>query len=87
MYCIQYLFKGIVECEPHIAPCLFDISQDPCERENVASSNQDIVVRIISILEMYNLALPNNKPDDPRGYPIHWNFTWVNWMDYLSQPE
>ncbi|KAB7494009.1 Arylsulfatase J [Armadillidium nasatum] len=38
-------------------------------------------------LQFYNSTAipPGNQPEDPRGNPIFWNNTWINWFDYIDQ--
>ncbi|XP_054267832.1 arylsulfatase B-like isoform X2 [Macrosteles quadrilineatus] len=70
-------------CKPHLSPCLFNLLEDPCEKRNIAAEFPETVNQLMSILQSYQPVAPNNRPEDPRSYPIHWNNTWTNWLDFL----
>ncbi|XP_046660698.1 arylsulfatase B-like isoform X2 [Homalodisca vitripennis] len=71
------------ECKPHIAPCLFNIVEDPCEYHNLAAERPDVVNDLIELLKSYHPVPINNKPEDPRSFPSNWNNTWTTWMDFV----
>ncbi|XP_065206165.1 arylsulfatase B-like [Planococcus citri] len=65
--------------------CLFDVSLDPCEENNLAAKYPDVLANMTKIMSKYVPVAPLNKPIDLRADPIRWNRTWVNWMDYVSE--
>ena len=73
-------------CQGGKKPCLFNVVNDPCEYENVAAEQPDILARLLRRLQHYNQTAvpPLRKPSDPRANPIYWDYTWTNWMDYVS---
>jgi len=75
-------------CDPYNSPCLFDLSQDPCEFNNLAFEFPDILNRLISnIKELNATALePIRRYSYPEAAPQYWNNTWTNWKDHLD-PE
>uniref|UniRef100_A0A1B6EYZ5 Sulfatase N-terminal domain-containing protein n=1 Tax=Cuerna arida TaxID=1464854 RepID=A0A1B6EYZ5_9HEMI len=75
--------KDSSECQPHIAPCLFNIVEDPCEYHNLAAEQPDLVNDLVELLKSYHPVPINNKGVDPRSFPSHWNNTWTTWMDFV----
>jgi hypothetical protein len=69
-------------CRPWLAPCLFNITADPCEFENIADSRPDLVNLLSQRLEGYERSSrkPLNKPVDDAGLPYHHNWTWIPWV-------
>lgn len=65
------------------SPCLFDLTSDPCERKNIALSNQEVLATIETKLFQYRKeVLPaRNKPADLSADPKYWKGAWVNWKD------
>lgn len=72
------------QCNPSLAPCLFNLKDDPCETTNLANENPLIMKILEDALEQArNTAVPiNNIPRDPRADPALYNGTWTNWNDY-----
>ncbi len=72
-------------CRPLDEPCLFDVASDPCELDNVAAREPTVVRRMLALLNWYNATAlpPLNTPFDPMANPKYWNYTIVNWADYL----
>jgi hypothetical protein len=58
-----------VPCLANLAPCLFDIKNDPCEYTNIAQKYPDIVDFLLDKIAYYNKSsLPsNNLARDPRA--------------------
>lgn len=75
-----------VACNPLVAPCIFNIWHDPCERINLVTSHPDV----LEIMEMEitrfrkSAKEPRNKPSDPRSNPKNFNNTWTWWYDELG---
>ena len=67
-------------CDVAKAPCLYDISKDPCEYNNLASQMPDVVQKLLSKLNEYKKTMvkPINKPNDPKGNPVFHHGIWVN---------
>ncbi|XP_065078304.1 arylsulfatase B isoform X2 [Ochlerotatus camptorhynchus] len=70
-------------CDPKKSACLFNLLEDPCERNNVASEHADILEELREEVERYRVAAakPRNKPGDPRADPGLHNNTWTWWQD------
>lgn len=75
------------ECDLARAPCLFNITQDPCERINLAEQKSLEVMHFKQTIEKYRKSAvkPRNIPQDPSADPIKWNNTWTNWKDYENK--
>lgn len=73
-----------INCDPNVSPCLFDISNDPCELKNIANSQPKIMQSMLKRLEKFkSTAVPFiNIPLDPMADPALHNFAWTNWADY-----
>ncbi|XP_043286071.1 arylsulfatase B isoform X2 [Venturia canescens] len=71
-------------CRPTEEDCLFNVSLDPCEFNNVAKENPEMVRLLGEELKKWNATAikPSNKPLDPKGNPKLWNYTWTNFGDY-----
>lgn len=63
--------------------CLFDIQQDPCEYQNLAKHNQQILNITIDLLKQFKKEMiKQNIPDiDPNADPRYFNGYWDNWME------
>lgn len=75
---LNYTFN----CWPTEAPCLFDVVSDPCEYNNIASGNPQIVSSLLQRLFEYasHAVPPANKPNDPRGDPKYHGGVWGPWL-------
>lgn len=75
---------GPRQCDLQKAMCLFDVAVDPCELNNLAEVEPEIVARMFARLEEYRKSAvpPANLPLDPRGDPKYWNGTWTNFGDF-----
>lgn len=76
-------------CEPLKAPCLFNILKDPCERQNLASTQPSVVKQIAWSVEQFQKSAltPRNQPGDARANPKYFNGTWTWWYDELGIPD
>ncbi|XP_077515180.1 arylsulfatase B-like isoform X2 [Amblyomma americanum] len=70
-------------CDSTVAPCLFDIIEDPCEYHNIADEKPEVVQRLLSRLEYYEQTAvpPGNLEPDERSNPALHNNMWVPWGD------
>ena len=68
-------------CRPWLRACLFNVTADPCEYENLASGRPDVVKMMKKRLRFYrqHAVRPLNKPVDDAGLPYHHNWNWVPW--------
>jgi len=75
-------FNASTNCDPRVAPCLFNIAQDPCEYHNIAQQHSGLVVQMLTRLLQYEdtMVPPLNKDVDPAGNPKYHNGTWVPWV-------
>ena len=69
-------------CDPRVSPCLFHIPSDPCEYNNIAALNKDIVNEMLVRLFQYSVKMvpPLNTPVDPNGNPNKHGGVWVPWV-------
>ena len=69
-------------CDAQHKFCMFNITADPCEYNNIADQLPDDLELLRQRLEYYRKTAvpPRNKPNDPAGDPIHHNGTWVPWI-------
>ena len=69
-------------CHPKEAPCLFDLDQDPCEFNNLASGRPELVKELLGRLKLYEATAvpPRKEPEDPKGLPYYHNGNWVPWV-------
>ncbi|GBM48405.1 Arylsulfatase J [Araneus ventricosus] len=76
-------------CKPSKNPCLFNITDDPCEYKNIADQNPEVVAKMMDIINMYKAESmePQSKPSDPRSDPMCHDFLVVPWLDpeYYSE--
>ncbi|KAK2584631.1 hypothetical protein KPH14_006980 [Odynerus spinipes] len=73
-------------CKPLVAPCLFNVQQDPCEDNNLANKLPTILKKLQEEIKKLNAtAIPaGNLPWDDRANPELWDHTWNNFGDYVS---
>ncbi|KAH0535787.1 arylsulfatase B [Cotesia glomerata] len=76
----------LAKCRPLVKPCLFNIRSDPCEFNNLAEADNEMLVNLMDVLNKVNkTAVPPKKVDsDPRSKPSLWDHTWTNFGDYTS---
>ena len=70
-------------CRPWIADCLFDLTSDPCETNNIAASNPAMLQLLRDKLTVYNAThVPClARSYDPKSNPQLWQGWWVPWLD------
>ncbi|XP_078355623.1 arylsulfatase I-like [Oculina patagonica] len=70
-----------VDCDTDKFPCLFDISKDPCEYQNIAHTNLPVVRKLLyRIFEYQRRALPVWYPQrDPLADPALHGGSWGPW--------
>lgn len=71
------------ECNPLVAPCVFNIIDDPCETNNLADSHPAKLDFLVSRLNKHIDEIYTNqrKPSDPKCDPKNFNYTWTWWQD------
>ncbi|XP_053684375.1 arylsulfatase B-like [Sabethes cyaneus] len=76
-----------VACDPLKSPCIFNLIEDPCERNNTAADHPHIVQKLGQEVQQYfeTAMEPRNKPSDPRSDPLYYNVTWTWWQDEHDQ--
>ena len=69
-------------CDVKNKVCLFNVTADPCEYNNIADQLPDDLELLLKRLEYYQKTAvpPRNKPNDPAGDPIHHDGAWVPWI-------
>lgn len=75
----------IKKCDPRVSVCLFNVVHDPCEKENLAKENPEIVKQLLQRLQEFNAtSVPaTNLPVDERGDPKYWGYTFTNFGDFM----
>jgi len=70
-------------CKPDIQLCLYDITNDPCEYNNVAHRFPDVVQLLWNKLLAFNMTAvePGTQPNDPNADPKLHNYAWSPWQD------
>ena len=73
-------------CKPWLQPCLYNVTADPCEYENLASSLPHVVTALQKRVEFYkhHSVHPLNKPVDDAGLPYHHHGYWVPWRKAVT---
>lgn len=74
-------------CDPLVAPCLFDLNQDPCESNNIAFRKPYKLIEMLQRLDKYqrDVVPMGNQPFDPRSDPIYHNNTWEWWIETTEE--
>uniref|UniRef100_A0A8D8LMK3 Arylsulfatase B n=1 Tax=Cacopsylla melanoneura TaxID=428564 RepID=A0A8D8LMK3_9HEMI len=81
--------KRGVHCNSTLSPCLFNITDDPCEQNNLAETQAELLKQLESKVEIYKATVvaPRNLPMDKRADPARWNNIWVPWYDELDKEK
>ncbi|GFT42622.1 arylsulfatase B [Nephila pilipes] len=71
------------ECNPLETPCLFNITADPCEMNNIAFQYPEIVRSMLNNIKAYEkqAVKPQFQDIDPHGDPMCHGFAYVSWQD------
>lgn len=74
---------NVKHCNPLKSPCLFNILNDPCERNNLADEFPDKVQFLLSRISHHIVEMVPSirKPPDLRCDPKFHNFTWTWWLE------
>lgn len=74
------------DCAPDSAPCLFDIERDPCEMENIADHEPQVVKVLLKRLAEYaeTASSVGREQRDPRSWPPLHGYAWSCWQDDLQ---
>lgn len=78
-----------VNCNPTVAPCLFNILEDPCELNNLAFSHP---AKVNFLLDRLNKHISDIVPiqrtfSDPNCDPKNFNNTWTWWLEDKSEDD
>ena len=70
-------------CNLSHAPCIYNITADPCEFQNLASVRPDLLKFMLKRLDNHRETLVHirNKPFDMASIPAKHNDTWAPWVD------
>lgn len=68
-------------CNPFQAPCLYNITHDPCEYNNLAREFPDLVTFLLQKLQKYESTMipPGNKPISEAADPYLHGGNWEPW--------
>ncbi|XP_068709022.1 arylsulfatase I-like [Montipora foliosa] len=80
--CGEWSESNSTPCNTTVFPCLFNVEQDPCERNNLAFSHLDRVEQLIKkLIDYQEKALPVWFPErDPSANPDEHHGYWGPWM-------
>ncbi|KAL1479945.1 hypothetical protein MTO96_051455 [Rhipicephalus appendiculatus] len=70
--------------DPYDTTFVFDIISDPCELNNLASSEPELRDRLLKKLATFRTQIPIDPMTtdvDERGFPEHHQCTWSTWLD------
>lgn len=75
--------NSTTNCQPLKRPCLFNITNDPCEYHNIADEHPKILGYLTERLNILNSSAipPANLPVDPKASPRCHDYAWVPWLD------
>ncbi|OQV11793.1 Arylsulfatase J [Hypsibius exemplaris] len=70
-------------CQPWLADCLFDLTNDPCETDNIAASHPEMVQLLTAKLAIHNATnVPSlHRNYDPNSNPARFDGWLTPWMD------
>ncbi|KAL7035835.1 hypothetical protein ACKWTF_008581 [Chironomus riparius] len=70
-------------CDLMKAPCLFDLSVDPCEENNLADKHLELLIEMKARfdIQMTFAVESRRQPSDPLADPKFHDFTWTWWQD------
>ncbi|KAL4235320.1 hypothetical protein ACF0H5_006955 [Mactra antiquata] len=82
VYCGEKPANASTNCDPRIFPCLYNIAKDPCEYNNIAADNKDLVIHMmVKVMQYGNTMVPPlYTPFDPAGDPKYHDGAWVPWV-------
>jgi arylsulfatase B len=78
----------ITNCDPLMAPCLFNIINDPCERNNLAETIPGVLNDLLIKMNFYlqnAAAVRRTFVSDPKCDPSFFNNTWSWWISDSEQ--
>ena len=77
----------LTNCNPSIAPCLFDLDKDPCEYNNLASLMPEKVRELLDRLDTHNTTAvpPLYSPNDLDGLSIYHCGVWGPWIELYNK--
>ena len=70
-------------CNVSVAPCLFNVTADPCEYYNLAFDLPEVVEELLQRLQEYNATAVavRSKGTDPESFPRNHKGFWVPWVE------
>jgi len=73
----------VSKCVPWQADCLFDLTNDPCELNNIAATYPSMVKLLRDKITAYNAtSIPAGiTPAEEASYPMNWQGQWAPWRD------
>ncbi|KAF7418651.1 hypothetical protein HZH68_001304 [Vespula germanica] len=75
--------EDMIKCNALLAPCLFNIINDPCEMINLAGSKPHVLASLERAIlkHRFNIVNPINQKLDDLANPLLHNNTWISWGD------
>ncbi|XP_067935377.1 arylsulfatase B-like [Watersipora subatra] len=79
---------SLPDCTEATSPCLYNIAQDPCEFNNIASKHPTIVGSMVGrLMEIARKSqAPRNCPVDKWSAPTYHGDVWVPWIKLPNLP-
>ncbi len=72
-----------ISCQVNRSPCLYNITADPCEYNNLAAIMPQTLATLQARLRGYQESMvePRNQPPDSAGKPIYHGGVWGPWVN------
>lgn len=76
----------IVACKPMLNACLFDLKNDPCERTNIADSDEFMLNELLKTMQTFNSSVRycSTISPDSRGDPANFGNAWQPWINSIN---
>ncbi|GBO35541.1 hypothetical protein AVEN_58421-1, partial [Araneus ventricosus] len=87
--CEQPPPKEAFNCDPSKKPCLFNVTDDPCEYYDISDQYPDMVNEMSERILKYKSEemWPQTKDSDPSANPLCHHFLYVPWLDSDQRQE
>ncbi len=82
VHCGKKPRNAMHNCKVRKAPCLYNITADPCEYHNLAAAKPEEVHSLLTRVEEYRQTMvpPRDKPGDIWALPILNGGLWGPWV-------
>jgi len=75
--------ESLIACNHTTSPCLFNVIEDPCEFNNIAEENPQLLKSMMKkMLDFAQVSqAPRNCPTEKRSAPVYHGRAWVPWIE------